>query len=81
MYAKLVYSLSGLRRVNSSDADAWINTEYVDCQGQGMSDSNRIGKLCMSGMGTWMALIESVTYELQENNVIMGNPSPKTLRK
>ncbi|MBD8982819.1 MAG: hypothetical protein EGR83_12355 [Bacteroides cellulosilyticus] len=69
---KLVYSLPDLRGVDFSDVNLYVNTEYVDSRGQIKSDSHRIGVLCMSGIGTLMVLIESVTYKLRGNSIIMS---------
>lgn len=70
--AKLEYSLSDLRGVDFPSVDVWINTEYVDCQGQKMSDSSKIGTLRISRIGTLMVSIDSVTHELQRKKVIMS---------
>lgn len=69
---KLEYSLLDSNEEHFSEIDIWIDTEYVDCQGKRMSDSNKIGKIHISGKGTLIVVIESVTYELQGRNIIMS---------
>lgn len=51
---------------------ASIEPEYIDSQGQRLSDSHRIGNLCMSGISTKMVLIESTIYELQGRSILMS---------
>ena len=54
------------------NADVYVHTEYIDSQGQRLSDSHRIGILCMSGISTKMVLIESTIYELQGRSILMS---------
>lgn len=65
---ELEYSLSDLK-----DADVYVHTEYIDSQGQRLSDSHRVGNLCRSGISTKMVLIESAIYELQGRSILMCN--------
>lgn len=69
---ELLYSLSGLRGVDFSDVNVFVNTEYVDSQAQRMSDSYKVAELCKSKVGTLIVIIESVTYELQGKSIIMS---------
>jgi len=69
---ELEYSLSDLKDVDLKDADVYVHTEYIDSQGQRLSDSHRIGNLCMSGISTKMVLIESTIYELQGRSILMS---------
>lgn len=64
---ELEYSLSDLK-----DADVYVHTEYIDSQGQRLSDSHRVGNLCRSGISTKMVLIESAIYELQGRSILMS---------
>ena len=64
---ELEYSLSDLK-----DADVYVHTEYIDSQGQRLSDSHRVGNLCRSGISTKMVLIESTIYELQGRSILMS---------
>ena len=69
---ELEYSLSELKEVDLENADVYVHTEYIDSQGQRLSDSHRIGNLCMSGISTKMVLIESTIYELQGRSILMS---------
>ena len=71
---ELEYSLSELKEVDLENADVYVyvHTEYIDSQGQRLSDSHRIGNLCMSGISTKMVLIESTMYELQGRSILMS---------
>ena len=61
-----------LKEVDLENADVCVHTEYIDSQGQRLSDSHGIGKLCMSGISTKMVLIESTIYELQGRSILMS---------
>ena len=63
----LLNTLSDLK-----DADVYVHTEYIDSQGQRLSDSHRVGNLCRSGISTKMVLIESAIYELQGRSILMS---------
>lgn len=74
---ELEYSLSDLKDVDLKDvdlkdADVYVHTEYIDSQGQRLSDSHRVGNLCRSGINTKMVLIESAIYELQGRSILMS---------
>ena len=69
---ELEYSLSDLKDVDLKDADVYVHTEYIDSQGQRLSDSHRVGNLCRSGINTKMVLIESTIYELQGRSILMS---------
>lgn len=49
---ELEYSLSDLKDVDLKDADVYVHTEYIDSQGQRLSDSHRVGNLCRGGINT-----------------------------
>lgn len=69
---ELMYFLSKLKGVDLEDVNAYVHTEYVNSQGQRLSDSHKVGTLCMSGINTKMVLIESVIYELQGRSIVMS---------
>ena len=74
MYAsiELTYSLSELKDVDLENVEVHVHTEYIDSRVRKLSDSYRIGTLCMSGINTRMVLIESFAHELQGKHFPMS---------